>query len=326
MNYLSVTNNFLKAYPDYKHDVINFNEYLELQWKNPLSDETLRFLLQGLDVEFILKSLVYNVEILKRYKSKTTAKRYATVIGQFFNHIRKTTDIENPGLYDAISYNRLRENAYMKRMMSYIDACDMLAGIVEQEALKQSDVEIILKWTDQQFKEREWTDSTKFRKAMAAIGMKMMLLYGITYRELRKMKWGDYDEVYGYIIINGFELRLPSKLWVQLQKIKCYVEENGIKNENNLIFTDSLGQPWADITSYSGIPDYLNALLGITSVTSIIKYGISQLLKAGLSDSIIKKMTGASEKLIQGCLIHQDDELKRIINNKIVMAELYYEF
>ena len=102
MNYLSVTDNFLKEYPDYKHDVINFNEYLKLQWKNSLSDEALRFLLQGLDVEFILKSLVYNVEILKKYKSKTTAKRYATVIGQFFNYIRRTTDIENQGLYVVV--------------------------------------------------------------------------------------------------------------------------------------------------------------------------------------------------------------------------------
>ena len=55
-------------------------------------------------------------------------------------------------------------------------------------------------------------------------------------------------------------------------------------------------------------------------------YGIGQLLKAGLSDSVIKKITGASDKLIQGCLLTEDDELKKIINNKIVMAELYYEF
>ena len=65
---------------------------------------------------------------------------------------------------------------------------------------------------------------------------------------------------------------------------------------------------------------------GVTSVTSIVKYGISQLLKAGLSDSIIKKMTGTSEKLIQGCILHEDSELNRIINNKLVTVELYYEF
>ena len=54
--------------------------------------------------------------------------------------------------------------------------------------------------------------------------------------------------------------------------------------------------------------------------------GSRELLKAGLSDSIIKKMTGASEKLIQGCILHEDYELDRIVNNKLVTVELYYEF
>ncbi len=70
----------------------------------------------------------------------------------------------------------------------------------------------------------------------------------------------------------------------------------------------------------------MGALIGITSVTSAVKYGISQLLKAGLSDSIIKKVTGANEKLIQGCLFHEDNELKQIINAKVLMADWYYEF
>ena len=47
---------------------------------------------------------------------------------------------------------------------------------------------------------------------------------------------------------------------------------------------------------------------------------------SGLSDSIIKKMTGASEKIIQGCLLQEDNELKQIINAKILMADWYYEF
>ena len=103
--------------------------------------------------------------------------------------------------------------------MSNIDTCNELAGIVEQVALKQTDVEIILKWVDKQFEERGWEDSTQFKKAMASIGIKMILLYGITYRELRKIKWNDYDEVYGNILINGFNLRLPAKLSVQIKQL-----------------------------------------------------------------------------------------------------------
>ena len=121
MNYQKIIDDFITEYPDYKSDVMNFTEYLEIHWGNSLSGEPLRILLKGIDVEFILQSLIYNVEDIQRYKSKTKAKRYATVVGLFFNYIRKTTDIANHELYDAISFNRLRENSYMKRMMAYIE-------------------------------------------------------------------------------------------------------------------------------------------------------------------------------------------------------------
>ena len=326
MNYKEITENFVREYSDYKSDIANFSEYIEADWKNSLSGDQLRILLQGIDVDFILKSLIYNVEVVKRYKSKTKAKRYATVIGQFFNYIRKTTDIVNPDLYDAISYNRSRENSYMQQMMAYIDKCEMLAGIVEQEPLTSTEAEKILIWTNEQFIAQEWEDATSFRKAVAAIGIKMMMLYGITYRELRKIKWNDYNEMYNCITVNGFELRLPLKLSIQLRNIKKFVFDKKIINGKNLIFAGFQGEAWNDITSSSGIPDYMGTLIGITSVTSIVKYGISQLLKAGLSDSIIKKMTGASEKIIQGCLLQEDNELKQIINAKILMADWYYEF
>lgn len=153
-----------------------------------------------------------------------------------------------------------------------------------------------------------------------------MMLYGITYRELRKIKWSDYDELHNCITINEFELRLPLRLSVQLRNMKNYVFKKKIANDETPLFIDYSGEPWTDITSSSRIPDYMGILIEITGVSSAVKYGISQLLKAGLSDSVIKKMTGASEKLIQGCLLHEDKALKQSINAKIIMAEQYYEF
>lgn len=326
MNYQQIMNDFIIEYPDYKCDVINFTEYLETQWGDSLSGESLRIILKGIDVEFILQSLIYNVEDIKRYKSKTKAKRYSTAVGVFFDYIRRNTDIANVELYDAISFNRLRENSYMKRMMAYIEKCELLAGIAEQEPLTLMQAEKVLTWSNEQLEGEGWGEVTAFKKAMAAVGIKMMMLYGITYRELRKIKWEHYDDQYGFITVNDFALRLPPKLSRQLQKMKQFIFQNSAKSKEDLLFIDGNSEPWGEITSSSGIPDYLGTLIETTSVTSIVKYGIGQLLKAGLSDTAIKKITGASDTLIQGCLLTEDDELTRIINNKIVMAELYYEF
>lgn len=90
---------------------------------------------------------------------------------------------------------------------------------------------------------------------MAAIGIKMMMLYGITYRELRKIKWENFDEYYGFITVNGFELRLPPKLSRQLQQVQKFVFQNHVKSNEDLLFTDGNGEPWGEITSSSGISD-----------------------------------------------------------------------
>ena len=154
-----------------------------------------------------------------------------------------------------------------------------------------------------------------------------MLVYGITYRELRKLKVDQYDERRGSVTFNGVELRLPIRLAVQMKQMAEYLHKNDIKNEENLFFImDSSGQPWGEITSSSGIPDYLGPLIGSTSITSIVKYGISQLIKAGVNDSIIKQITGASDKLIKGCITKEDEDIMRIVNDRLVTVELYYQF
>lgn len=335
MDYLKIAKEFSEKYPDYKNDVWNFTEFLEKQWKNSLSDANVRFLLQGLNVEFLLDSLIYNVEERKIYKRKNAAKKYATVIGLFFNYIRKNTNIDNPTLFESISYNGLRENAYMKRMMAYINECDKLQGTIELEGVGRSEAEKVLRWSDEQLKDdKRWysdietkeIDETAFRKAMAALGMKMMLIYGFTYRELRKIKRNQYDSIRNTIIINGFEIRLPINLGIQMKRMKDFLNMNEIRNEKGFLFTNAQGEEWGEITSASGISDMLGSLIESTSVTSIVKYGISQLLKAGLNDSIIKQITGASDTLIRGCIVHEDEDIERIINNKLVNVELYYQF
>lgn len=335
MDYLKIAEEFSEKYPDYKNDVWNFTEYLKKQWKNSLSDANVRFLLQGLNVEFLLDSLIYNVEERKIYKRKNAAKKYATVIGLFFNYIRKNTDIDNPTLFEAISYNRLRENAYMKRVMAYINKCDKLQGTIELEGVGRSEAEKVLRWSDDQLKddkiwysdiEAKEIDETAFRKAMAALGMKMMLIYGFTYRELRKIKRNQYDSTRNTIMINGLEIRLPINLGIQMKRMKDFLNVNEIRNEQGFFFTNAQGEEWGEITSASGISDILVSLIESTSVTSIVKYGISQLLKVGLNDSIIKQITGASDTLIRGCIVHGGEDIERIINNKLVNVELYYQF
>lgn len=322
MNYKTISDKFIQKYPDYISDINNFSEYLNVYWKKSLSDELFRILVKGMDIEFVLQSLVYNVEEIKRYKTKSKARRYSVVIGQFLKYVFESTDITNSELYDMIVGDK-SQKSYMKYMTSYINRCDILKGITQNEPLLPTQAKDLINWCNKQFNEQEWDSETGFKKAMAVIAFKMMMLYGITYRELRKIKWEHYDEEYGFITINGFELRLPPELSLQMHRIKQFISDSDIRNRDGLIFISSSGEEWGKTTSSSGLSDYLKTAIGDSSVSSVVKYGILQLIKAGINSIEISKLTGAQNNFIESCIDPADKDIFLLVNRAVVNSDIY---
>lgn len=322
MNYKILFERFLQRYPDYKSDINNFSEYLNVYWKNSLSDELFRILVKGMDIEFVLQSLVYNVEEIKRYKTKSKAKRYSVVIGQFLKYVFESVGITNSELYDMIVGDK-SQKTYMKYMTSYINRCDMLKGITQNGPLLPTQAEDLIDWCNKQFNKQEWDSEIGFKKVMAAIALKMMMLYGITYRELKKIKWKNYDDYYDLITINGFELRLPPELSLQMQKIKQFISDRDIGNSDGLIFTSISGDEWGKTTSSSGLPDYLKTAIGNSSVSSVVKYGILQLIKTGVNSAEITKLTGVQNNFIESCIDPTDKDIFLLVNRAVVNSDIY---
>ena len=322
MDYQIITDKFIQEYPDYISDINNFSEYLNVYWKKSLSDESFRILVKGMDIEFVLQSLVYNVEEIKRYKTKSKARRYSVVIGQFLKYVFETTDITSSELYDMIVDDK-SQKTYMKYMTSYINRCDMLKGITQNEPLLPTQAKDLVNWCNKQFNEQEWESETGFKKAMAVIAFKMMMLYGITYRELRKIKWEHYDEYYGLITINGFKLRLPPELSLQMYRFKQFISDRDIRNRDGLIFTSSSGEEWGKTTSSSGLSDYLKTAIGDSGLSSVVKYGILQLIKAGVNSTEITKLTGAQNNFIESCIDPADKDIFLLVNRMIVNTDIY---
>lgn len=322
MNYKTISDKFIQKYPDYKSDINNFSEYLNAYWKNSLSDEFFRILVKGMDIEFVLQSLVYNVEEIKRYKTKSKARRYSVVIGQFLKYIFESTDITNSELYDMIVGDK-SQNSYMKYMTSYINRCDMLKGITQNEPILPTQAKDLIYWCNKQFNKQEWDSETGFKKVMAAIALKMMMLYGITYRELKKIEWKNYNDYYGLITINGFELRLPPELSLQMQKIKQFTLDRDIRNSDGLIFTSISGEEWGKTTSSSGLSDYVKTVIGDSSLSSVVKYGILQLIKAGVNSAEITKLTGAQNNFVESCIDPSDKDIFLLVNRAVVNSDIY---
>lgn len=322
MDYKALSEKFIQKYPNYKSDINNFSEYLNVYWKDSLSNDLFRILVKGMDVEFVLQSLIYNVEEIKRYKTKSKARRYSVVIGQFLKYIFENTNIASSELYSKISGDK-SQKSYMKFMTSYINKCDMLKGIDQSEPLLRTQAIELLDWCNKQLNKQEWNAGIEFKKAMVAIALKMMMIYGITYRELRKLKWEYYDEYYGLITINNFNLRLPPELSLQMQRIKQFISDKKIRNSDGLIFVLMSGETWGKTTSSSGLPDYLKTVIGESNVSSVVKYGILQLIKTGINATEITKLTGAQNKFIESCIFPDDKDIFLLVNRAVVNSEIY---
>lgn len=72
-------------------------------------------------------------------------------------------------------------------------------------------------------------------------------------------------------------------------------------------------------------PCHSCALESLLSTISICKYGISQLINVGINESIIKRITGTSSKIIDDCVYLGDvAEYSKIVNKKIVNIDDYF--
>jgi len=94
------------------------------------------------------------------------------------------------------------------------------------------------------------------------------------------------------------------------------------------LFVGANGEQWGDATSDSGIPNFMKTAIQQTNITGMVKYGITQLIKSGVNDSIIMKLTGASRELLNSCLVDVQSnniEWEQYINSKIVTTECYYQ-
>lgn len=70
-----------------------------------------------------------------------------------------------------------------------------------------------------------------------------------------------------------------------------------------------------DKTSASGIPSFLKTAILKTTILSISKYGIIQLIKCGINDSVIMNLTGASREIMNDCIY--------LVLNKIPIPKLF---
>ncbi len=324
MDIASVIEMFISENDGYKYNLNNFVSYINDYKKLPLEGTVLG----GITTKDIIESLEYNIN-RDQFKSVSIAQKYSVAVAQFFVYAIVKGHIKNKDLLEEISAPKIDEKSYYSRINIFISKNRKLN---EKEPITVFSSEVIGDLVEDcdSFIERKSIHKNKkgFEKLVAALSIKIILLTGIKYGVARKIKLEDINICTNVVKVNGFNIRLPLKLSTQLQYYMKVREELSLIDSKGYLFVTYNGEAWGEKTSSSKVPNVLAQWTGRTDTTGLTKYGINNLIKAGVNDSVITKLTGAEDTLLRSCIRLDEDgegeKWDKYINSRITNIDFYY--
>jgi hypothetical protein len=157
---------------------------------------------------------------------------------------------------------------------------------------------------------------------VAALITKLIILLGVKYERVYKLPYDAYRPTEGTITINDVTIKLPNSYRDQLE---IYLEATR-KYEHKFLFVKYGGKELKEKTSSSGISDFISSRINSYSVDSLVKAGIQQLIAAEVNDNIIRKVTGAQNKIMEDCykeINYDNDYLSLYFSSKLEKTDYY---
>lgn len=282
-----------KAVQGYESALRSFEKYL---LSKKIYCETLKTYLQGIRSDTLVDSLSYFIEV-NNITSLSRCNTYISCIKEYFIYIITKGYIKNDELMAEFAYKTYSEKSYRYKMNCFISTQKSITSSEGFEIFDDGQVidlikECDLTMSDDYILSRVETHKTYFNKYSSALSIKLILLTGIKYSTLAKIKIDDLSLQYCSITINDLTIHLPNNIIDQFRKyieIRSKVLENA-KIDSPYLFIKYGSYQISQQTST--IAAFLEGLTGRRDLNGIIKYAITNMIKKGINQSIIIKFTG----------------------------------
>lgn len=284
----------------YRSKVDAFKEFVIV--KRNINDGNYMGYLGGIKMDAVIDSLSYFIE-RNNIKKETVAFHYGSMIKRFF-YFLQSKGINNVNIFELFS--RKDEYSFDNQLKAYILNNDELKKPEANEAYEDEEIIAIItnanKIIENSLANKDDLFSGKkkysFKMYMAAIAVKLIIFSGTSFRNLSKIEINDFNETNKTIKISGYELHLPTGLYIQ---IKEYIQIRPLsRTQSTKLFVKSDG---ADL---KGVSDLEAALLLSNgdkgNVTGVVKNTIIKMIKADIRFDIIMKLTDTGWKTVKDCI------------------------
>lgn len=308
----------------YSSNISSFNDFIK---QKGITEENLVPYLRGIRTDEIVEALKYYINE-KNITSIETANRYKSALKEYLYFVLHTEAVSNLELLKELESPTFKEASYNFKMNKVISNHPLLKDKEGFDVFSSEDVlELLAQCNDllsscDQFK-RAFKTRKYFNRFRSALIIKLILLTGVAYRTLLNIKRTDLDTSHGIIIINEYEIRLPKALQKNFEMYLQLVNELNI--ERTELFVEFDGRAMNDQTG--ALFTFLNSFIRRGDLNGLIKYSIIKMIEVGISETIIKKVTGIEETILKDCHARAYDErtANRHFDSKIRSMEMYDE-
>lgn len=258
--------------------------------------------LSALKIDIILESLE-NYISTNSIRKKSVAYFYARTVKLYFSYLNDN-GIENERLIKSFALTNAY--SYDNQIRRYIENNETLKKVESKDAIELEDIKLLIATLDEQIEECIQNKDimtcvthryNPYNYFVNLLVIKLMIFTGCDYVGLRELKADCLDVRKLKIDINTYTLRLPDNLGEQL------ILYHNIKNERNLhgntFFVLCNGQELSRQTS--DISYIIKNIIGREDTAGIRKYVITEMIRKGINQSFIMKLTGVGLTIFEDC-------------------------
>lgn len=280
-----------------------------LQNEKEVGDKNFKEYLSAINTDIILEAL--NSYITNNLiKKETVAYFYARTIKDYFYYLNEI-GIENEHLMKEFGYkNNL---SYEKKITKFVESNPNLEKVEPKSPLDVEEIKILIAAIDEKIDyaiNNPIVDTCNrdkcnpFNDLAYFWVLKVMIFTGIEYSGLRILEENCLDEIRRKITINTYTLHLPDNLGEQLIEYVNIKRKRLLKTRN--FFVLSGGKELALQTRK--LSEILDEIIGRQDITGLRKYVIIEMIRKGINQSFIMKLTGVGSTVFEDC--------QRIVNKE----------
>lgn len=235
----------------------------------------------------------------------SVALHYISVVRRYFNFLYGL-QIENNNLLRNFSLEKRHNDSFTNKLREFIKNNNRLTDIGTKSALTLDEVKLLLIECDQEIedvlRDRQIAlfsniNKTTYNNIMSAVALKLIVFTGIKFNILNTIRIGDLNISHNTICINNFTIHLPDNLADQFENFLSI--RKSILSESDVLFIkyegDILGR------SCSILSERLQQYIGRQDTTGITKFGVIEMIKKGVNQSILQEFTGVGMDIFKDC-------------------------